>query len=312
MTDYWDSIRDRLHEESGLHHGNNQMAGILKCYIDGILNNFSDDNRLLVDQGFLLTSEGLYLDLRGDELGLPRKDGQWATGTIVFFLLKKLSEPPSDETNTSGGVENDDGGLTFDFTPTAMQSMLDKLNEDYEEGKPYYTYRECTNDFTIPTGTIVCSDAGFEYKLTEDLVFPKGEIAVSGTIIATQSGSRFNTTEVDEVCIVQTSGINKDLACTNLTEITGGYDGEDDNEYRRRLLNSINTNISVNYLKRQSIIIYTKKELDDAVRLKMTSLNPYLNNKYCAIPPNDDVTFFMNHELIANKNVIVYIKGWDK
>lgn len=306
MTDYWATIQERLHEESGLHHPNNTMGRILESYFNGLLNEFSKDNEDFVDQGFLITSDGLYLDIRGDEFALPRKEGEYATGVISFTLTKEVNanETPKKIENIS------QEGVTFNYVPESIQNMIDSLNKEREEnGEKLLETRECTKTFTIPEGTVVVSDTGFEYILRESVEFPQGETIISGKIIAKESGVRYNTEE-ETINVVNSSQINSDLRCTNPTKIFDGKDGESDDDYRRRLLNNINTNISVNFLKRQNIIIYTKNKLNDSVRTSMTSFNPCVNNMYCAIPPTDEVSDFLNNELIANDNVVVYIKGW--
>ena len=84
--DYWRFIQRRLHPESALHYPRNRVRKILKAYVNGILNQCEDDARIFFEQGFLLTCVGRYLDERGNEMGIPRKKGSVAKGTVIFEL----------------------------------------------------------------------------------------------------------------------------------------------------------------------------------------------------------------------------------
>lgn len=308
MTDYWETIKLRLHEESGLHHPSNKIGEFLEIFFNKILNQFSEDNMLFLDQGFIVTSSGLYLDKRGHELGLPRKEGEYATGTVVFTLTKEIPI-----TQTPKPLENEEeNGVVHDYRPAEIQTILNEMNNERIEDDDYDTIREpreATNKFTIPQGISIFSDVGFEYILQEDVTFEKGTIFVEGRIKAKESGGRFNA-GIDTVNVFNANSINKDLIVTNISLISGGSDGESDSEYAQRLLNNESTNISVNYLKKMGILIYTKNDLDDNIRTKMTSFNPYLFNEYALIPPNNEVADFTLHELIVNDWTVVYIKGW--
>lgn len=442
---YWKHIRDRLHEESGLHYPRNTMSQLFETFFNEILNQFSTDNRLFVDQGFLVTSSGLYLDIRGNELGLPRKEGKYASGKVIFTLTREI-----DKTKTPKPIpidENED--IVYDYTPEDVQTLIDQINLKRKQkgNSTILETREATSIFTVPSGTVVYSDTGFEYILQNNVNFVKGQTYAEGVVRAKDSGERYNT-EIDTLSIfgesnfpidlsnkiveltdqtscptgftfktsapldselafeiivkngepvyitennklylkpvyntqgalnklstgesVQTAvfkkvlsgsgtydeqillptrqiniyndtktlkisktvlnyedsstykfltyvkgvggtDINKDLLVFNAEPIDGGEDGESDDSYRQRLLNNINTNISINYLKKQGIIIYSKKNLKDDVRTKMTSFNPYLNNKYDVIPPDNEVFDFVKYELIADPYIMVYIRGW--
>jgi len=363
MTDYWRTIKERLHEESALHYPLNAMAQILNSYFNGILNKFEEENREFVDQGFLITTGGYFLDARGAELGLPRKEGNYATGQVTFMFVDEIAS-----TATPIRIEPPQiNGVTFDYTHQEIQDIVDNINEqiidDYENPKieetgdeiddmiwdgtsfhleddadditpvpipnpeeeedeeedetgetppsppSIYQIRKAVSNFTIPQGTILQNDIGMEYVLLETVTIPKGQYTATGTIKAKQSGTRYNTPK-ETIKKFKNNQLSSELLCVNREDIKGGTDGETDDEYRHRLLNNISTNISVNYLKRQGVIIYTKKELRNSVRTKMTSFNPYLNNKYVAIPPLNEVEDFVNNELIADYCMIIYKKGW--
>lgn len=307
-TDYWEAIKNRLHEESALQHPDNGVAPILKLIINYTLNKFSEDNILFLDQGFILTASGLYLDIYGHELGLPRKEGEYATGIVEFSLnreIPKTQEPVKLENE----VEN---GIVYDYRPEEFQTLLDRINAERIEDdsvETIFEVRPATNTFTIPEGTSIFSETGFEYLLLDDVTFNKGDTIREGRVKALESGQRYNV-GVNELILFNADSVDKDLAVTNPKSITGGKDGESDTEYGQRLLNNNSVNISVNYLKRQGIVIYTKGERDEDIRTKMTSFNPYLFNEYALIPPNNEVADYTLHELIVNDWTMVYIKGW--
>lgn len=320
MTKYWESIRERLHEESALHHPLNQIGQLFEIFFDETLNQYHEDERLFQDQGFLITASGVFLDIRGEELGLPRKTGKYAVGTVEFTLVREINQ-----TATPVPLENEEeGGVVYDYRPEDVQTLLDRINQKRKnEGSTVKILeaREATADFIIPQGTPVYSDVGFEYNLTGDVTFKKGQKIAYGEIIAKESGKRFNTSidsislmgvpsSSDDATLNAVSTVNKDLVVTNTEAITGGEDGESDGEYRLRLLNNISRNISIGYLKRQGIIIYSTKSLKHDTRISLTSFNPYLANKYVLIPPNNEVLDFVKNELIINDSTLVYIKGW--
>ena len=85
---------------------------------------------------------------------------------------------------------------------------------------------------------------------------------------------------------------------------------ETDDEFRQRIFNAISTYLSVNFIKLQKTLIYTKKNLHDNIREKMTSDNPYLNNEYAVIPPDVETFDFLENDVIYEKIYELYKKGW--
>lgn len=85
---------------------------------------------------------------------------------------------------------------------------------------------------------------------------------------------------------------------------------ESDDEYRQRLFNVVLEYLSVNFIKMQKTLVFTKKSVDDNIREKMTSNNPYLNNEYAVIPPNDDISNFLKNDVIYEDVYQIYVKGW--
>lgn len=308
MTDYWRSIRKRLHEESGLHYPLNPVGQMLEIFFNEILTQFRNDKKTFMDQGFLITSEGLYLDIRGNELGLPRKEGKYAEGRVEFTLIHEIPQ-----TSTPEKLKNETiGGEVFDFRLEDLQTILDRINNARKNDTnitTIYEARSATADFTIPKGMSIFSDTGFEYELMEDVKFLKGSQIASGLVRAKESGDRFNT-EIDSLTIFNASEVNKDLIVTNTELIQGGVDGESDAEYKQRLLNNTSTNITLNYLKRMGIIFYSKNSLNEDVRTKLTSFNPYVSHYYAAIPPSNGVHDYVKYELITEDCFVIYIKGW--
>ncbi|RAP46455.1 MAG: hypothetical protein BZ136_07555 [Methanosphaera sp. rholeuAM74] len=86
--------------------------------------------------------------------------------------------------------------------------------------------------------------------------------------------------------------------------------GEDDESYRQRLFNLTSCYLSVNFIKMQNALVYTKDDVEDSIRLKMTSNNPYLNNEYAVIPPNVDVFDFLENDVLFDDVYVLYKRGW--
>ena len=86
--------------------------------------------------------------------------------------------------------------------------------------------------------------------------------------------------------------------------------GESDDELRQRIFNATSTYLSVNFIKLQKTLIYTKKNLNDSIREKMSSNNPYLNNEYAVIPPDVETYDFLENDVVYEKIYQLYKKGW--
>lgn len=308
IPDYWKAMELRLHEESGLHNPLNEIGQMFNIFFNEMLHQFSEDNRLFLDQGFLATAEGLYLDIFGKEMGLPRRGGKYAKGTVKFSLTRKIPQEEEPEKITNESEE----GLTFDFQPEKIQDILDELNEERKNDASTTTIlelREAESNIPIFKGTKIYSDTGFEYITTEEVTLPKGHKFVSVPVIARESGERYNA-EANTLSVFDSSSIDDDLIVMNIDEIKGGEEEENDGSYRQRLLNNKTLNISVNHLVRNGVIVYTKENVDDDIRIKTTSNNPYLNNKYALIPPENEVKEFIIKDLLMDDNVRIYIMGW--
>ena len=85
---------------------------------------------------------------------------------------------------------------------------------------------------------------------------------------------------------------------------------ESDDELRQRIFNATSTYLSVNFIKLQKTLIYTKKDLNDSIREKMSSNNPYLNNEYAVIPPDVETYDFLENDVVYEKIYQLYKKGW--
>lgn len=307
--DYWEAIERRLHEESGLHSPLNGIGQLFNTFFNEMLHKFSDDNISFLDQGFLVTAEGLYLDLFGEEMAMPRYKGKFAKGNIIFQLVNRIPK-----TEKPKKLPKSDEPVTFDYSYESVQQILDSINEERLK-EPEYTDlvepRNAESDVPIFKGTRLFSDKGFEYVTMYDVTIPEGSSTTTVPITAVKSGSMYNVDNKKEITVVDKSNINEDLIVFNDAPVTGGKDGETDNHYRRRLLNNESVNLSVNQIKREGIIVYSKKNRDDVIRVKMSSLNPYMSNKYALIPSNDEKLYFSEYDLIADDNVKVYRKGWE-
>lgn len=162
----------------------------------------------------------------------------------------------------------------------------------------------------IPRNTsIYDKNSSYEYITTKDAYIEKEMETVTVNVQAITYGKRYNT-ETEKLTVFDKSRLPSTLEVTNEVPIVGGTDGETDEEYRKRLFAANTSKLTVNFLKKQGIILYSKKEFDDNIRTNMTSLNPYLNNIYAGIPPNNQTLDFLDNDVIHNKHIKVYKKGW--
>ncbi len=162
----------------------------------------------------------------------------------------------------------------------------------------------------IPHNTLIQSNVtGYEYITSNDAYIDAGNTEVVVNVQAITYGKRYNA-EIHELTIIDNSRLSSKLEVTNEISINGGTDGETDDEYRKRLFNAYSPRLTVDYLKKRGIILYSKKEFEDDIRIKMTSFNPYLNNIYAGIPPNEDIRDFLDNDVIHNKHIYIYSKGW--
>jgi hypothetical protein len=85
---------------------------------------------------------------------------------------------------------------------------------------------------------------------------------------------------------------------------------ETDDEFRSRIMNANNLNLSVNFMKKQGMTLYSKKKVDDKIRLKLSSMNPYMSRYYACIPDNITVSDFVENKVIHRKTLEIYKRGW--
>lgn len=166
------------------------------------------------------------------------------------------------------------------------------------------------NDVIIKKGTnIRTKDTGWIYILQEDVIIPKSKQEASGIVRSQKSGSFYNTSSN-----TLTEWDNSNYAnatVTNPNSIMNGEDIESDKSFRQRILNSISTYLSVNFIKDQGVLLYSKNNLNENIRMNMTSNNPYMNNIYAAIPKDDVVKKFLETEIVYEKHLQIYKKGWE-
>lgn len=86
---------------------------------------------------------------------------------------------------------------------------------------------------------------------------------------------------------------------------------EDDDNYRKRIFNIISYNLTVNYLKRQGLLLYNLINIENNPRYGMTSHNPYMSNYFLALPETQLARDFMLNDMIYEYVLKYYIKGWD-
>lgn len=86
---------------------------------------------------------------------------------------------------------------------------------------------------------------------------------------------------------------------------------EDDDSYRQRLFNALSVYLSVQFVKLQGIIIYSRENIEDNVRLHCSSRNPYMNNEYIGIPKTNIAQDFLINDVIYDDVIEWCRKGWE-
>lgn len=86
---------------------------------------------------------------------------------------------------------------------------------------------------------------------------------------------------------------------------------ENDESYRKRIFNLLASKLSVSFVKKQGIDLYSVDDLNNNIRPVMTSHNPYLSNLYAGFPNNSYSRNFLLGDMIYEYVIKYYIKGWD-
>ena len=76
MSVRWKTIVNRLHPETGLKDKDNQVSKIFDPVIGESLDNFNEYIDISVQNRFLLTATGKYLDKIGEDHSMPRVSGE--------------------------------------------------------------------------------------------------------------------------------------------------------------------------------------------------------------------------------------------
>lgn len=148
-----------------------------------------------VDKAFLSTSSGLYLDLFGEMLGLPRYRDRVAV------------------------VEADDKAIRFYVTSGTLGSRLQSASNP--------------SLAVIPARTTIQNSSGsVVYTTINDTIFPASAKQVYVAATAETPGAAYNVGA--NQLVIHSLG-NSEILVTNDTSITVGADIEPDSEYRFRL-----------------------------------------------------------------------------
>lgn len=140
--------------------------------------------------------------------------------------------------------------LAMGFVETAEGEWLDKHGANPWVNLPRDTGMEAsgfvtftidealTDDITIPEGTIVMNtETGLDYMTLYDATLPVNETDVTVAVECLTEGEDGNCDEgkIDYITEI-TADIPANLSVTNEKPLTGGFDYEEDDEYRDRLM----------------------------------------------------------------------------
>lgn len=155
---------------------------------------------------FLSSATGIYLDMWGDNLGIPRVTQRRATASIQ------------------------DGAVRF-YTVTG--TLGSRLPHPSNPGLGL-----------IPSGTVITNSANtVEFFTTEEVTFPINAKSVFVPVSASESGTTFNV-GVNQLTVHNLSPT--EIKVTNDVAITTGADVESDDEYRFRLSRAMTTKYGSN------------------------------------------------------------------
>lgn len=158
------------------------------------------------DNGFLSTSSGIYLDLFGEMLGLPRISDRKASSTI-----------------------NDEAVRFYVDSGTLGSRLVSLINPSRG---------------SIPAGTIITNTEGtVRFSVSSDVSFPINAKSVFVPISAEDTGAVYN---VGANQLNKHSLSVSDVKVTNDISITTGTDVETDQEYRFRLAKAMTTRFGAN------------------------------------------------------------------
>ena len=88
-------------------------------------------------------------------------------------------------------------------------------------------------------------------------------------------------------------------------------EGETDDEYRRRILNSLNLELTVPYCLSQGMYVWAAESLDSNIRTSLSSNNTYNSKFYFIVPKSEEATNFARKQMILDDIAQLLVKGWD-
>ncbi len=118
----------------------------------------------------------------------------------------------------------------------AQRGVLRKESRKAAGVLAFSRYVPITFDLVIPKGTVCAAygDEAVEYETTEDGILPAGKVTVEVPAQAVAGGSKGNAAaSYINTLVTEVNGINY---VVNPAPFTGGTDSEDDEAYRRRIL----------------------------------------------------------------------------
>lgn len=139
------------------------------------------------------------------------------------------------------------------FISTSYGGWLDKIGElpfinlprvqaEYAQGSVTFTLATAqSNDYTIPADTILaCSDTGLEFVTTTDCLISTGDTTGTASVECLTTGADGNVS-AQSIDTVSPEFVDTELvSVSNGSALENGADEEDDEAYRKRLLENVN------------------------------------------------------------------------
>lgn len=211
-------------------------------------------------------NEVSFFNVNGDEIKLSNLVNQ----CINFYKLKlEVGETAVTDFNEGSEIRNfleafaileyarleeESENTRIAFISTSYGQWLDKIGElpfidmpriDGVEAEGSVTFTLSVaqeTDFTIPSGTIVTSsNTGLDFATITDITIPAGETTYPALVECLTKGVDGNV-PAESIDTISMMNVDSDLiSVSNPEAFYGGEDYEEDDDYRRRLLNGVQT-----------------------------------------------------------------------
>lgn len=123
----------------------------------------------------------------------------------------------------------------------ACEYHLSRKKAEIATGMVTFTTSATINgtSMNIPKGTVILDHVtGYEYILQDDVILTETDTPANGVVYSKLTGAKYNAPKNRLRAFRDIVSIRTEIKVTNPTEITGGLDAENDEDFRNRILNA--------------------------------------------------------------------------